>query len=81
MVFSEPENGKSSGGNLEEDTVFHQTAKSKEMNQVTTETVSSFMEATTLHGARFFFQWRLFQEIDLVSSSRILFRLLYLSDL
>ena len=48
MVFSEPENGKSSGGNLEEDTVFHQTAKSHEMNQVTTETVSSFMEATTV---------------------------------
>lgn len=48
MVFSEPENRKSSGGNLDEDTVFHQTAKSKEMNQVTTETVSSFMECMVL---------------------------------
>lgn len=63
MVFSEPENGKSSGGNLEEDTVFHQTAKSKEMNQVTTETVSSFMEATTLHGARFLFSGGYFRRL------------------
>lgn len=63
MVFSEPENWKSSGGNLEEDTVFHQTAKSKEMNQVTTETVSSFMEATTLHGARFLFSGGYFRRL------------------
>ena len=63
MVFSEPENGKSSGGNLEEDTVFHQTAKSKEMNQITTETVSSFMEATTLHGARFLFSGGYFRTL------------------
>lgn len=63
MACSEPENGKSSGGNLEEDRVFHQTAKSNEMNQVTTETVSSFMEATTLHGARFLFSGGYFRRL------------------
>ena len=63
MAFVETGNGKGSGGNLEVDRALHQTAKSNEMNQVTTETVGSFMEATTLHGARFLFSGGYFRRL------------------